>query len=440
MAQPKPKRSKRKKIMASDLQFTEVQGIYKLCLGDEILLAAEGHEVAHPSRAFIEHIIAEFDIQGTLEVSDRMVVEPRFFSSYALLGIQKSYVEHRKEDLSVDFENPLRADPILHPCAGPEQVEQRARWKPVFDYIVEKNAQRDDGARRLTLPSLPQLMGFNVEEEDEVARSCGFADSKEYARSCGFTDDFVKTVKRDYDALTDEQRTVTMFLYAIHRGGILFPMLLAMDKCTPDQYARGVMAGHCILGEVFADVGSRDHRQMFTGLRDDARTALEYIRLYRSGPLAEIQAGEDISKEFKSTLRWNIKAGRNDDAITHSVLKTIAAFLNSEGGTLFIGVDNAGTPLGLELDGFKDLDQFGLHLNNVVKDSLGATIAATLQVTYPRINEKQICRIEVRPSPTPVYLRHKSGEEFFIRTGPSTTKLEPSGLVEYVNSHFSRLR
>jgi hypothetical protein len=430
-ARPKTKRSKTTKLMASDLRVNELNGKFRLCFDDEILLTTHGDDVEHPSRAFIEHIIAEFDIQGTLEVSERMVVKPRFFGSYALFGIQKAYVEYRKDDLSIDFENKLRPDPILYPCAGPEVVEQGARWQPVFEYIEEKNALRDDESR-ITLPSLPQLMDFNEDSSE--------TDQKEFVRSCGFTDDFVSTVRHDYDALRHEQRTVTMFLYAIHQAGVLFPMLLAMSKCTPDQFARGVMAGHCILVEVFVDVASKDHRKMFIGLRDDARTALEYVRLYRSGPLGEIQAGEDVSKEFKSTLRWNIKAGRNDDAITHSVLKTIAAFLNSDGGTLFLGVDNTGTPLGLDSDGFRDIDHFGLHLNNVVKDSMGATNAAALQVTYPLIDGKQICRIEIPRSTVPVYLKYKSDEEFFIRTGPSTTKLAPSDLVKYVDSHFTQSR
>lgn len=241
--------------------------MFTLCFDDEILLTGHGDEVAHPSRAFIEHIISEFDIQGTLEVSERIVVEPRFFGSYALLGIQKAYVEHRKDDLSIDFENRLRADPILHPCAGPEVVEQYARWNPVFEYIEEKNALIDDEALRLKLPNLPQSMGFNADSLDDT-------EQKQFVQSCGFTDDFVSTVKNDYDALTEEERTVTMFLHAIHQAGILFPMLLAMGKCTPDQYASGVMAGHCILGEVFGDVASKDHRQTFIGLRDDARTDL----------------------------------------------------------------------------------------------------------------------------------------------------------------------
>jgi len=45
-----------------------------------------------------------------------------------------------------------------------------------------------------------------------------------------------------------------------------------------------------------------------------------------------IQRGESKTLEFKSTLRWSLKEDRQDDkGVTHAVLKTIAAFLNTEG-------------------------------------------------------------------------------------------------------------
>ena len=61
-----------------------------------------------------------------------------------------------------------------------------------------------------------------------------------------------------------------------------------------------------------------------------------------------IQTGETAKLEFKSTLRWNILADRIDKEIEHSVLKTIVAYMNSEGGTLLVGVKDDGDILGTE--------------------------------------------------------------------------------------------
>ena len=56
-----------------------------------------------------------------------------------------------------------------------------------------------------------------------------------------------------------------------------------------------------------------------------------------------VKRGESKTLEFKSTLRWNLREDRKDNRVTHAVLKTIAAFLNTEGGDLLIGVADDGS-------------------------------------------------------------------------------------------------
>src|SRR5213596_1632115 len=87
--------------------------------------------------------------------------------------------------------------------------------------------------------------------------------------------------------------------------------------------------------------------------------------------LHDLKAGETQRVEFKSTLRWNIKAGRNDDEITHGAMKAIAGFLNKDGGVVYIGVDPNGMPHGLDDDGYKNDDKFTLLLIDTLKRYLG---------------------------------------------------------------------
>ena len=55
-----------------------------------------------------------------------------------------------------------------------------------------------------------------------------------------------------------------------------------------------------------------------------------YVRGHRQAEEL-IKRGESKTLEFKSTLRWNLEEDRQDDkAVTHAVLKTLAAFLNTE--------------------------------------------------------------------------------------------------------------
>lgn len=65
---------------------------------------------------------------------------------------------------------------------------------------------------------------------------------------------------------------------------------------------------------------------------------------------ALIAGDETHQVEFKSTARWNLREGTKDERMEDAVVKTIAGFLNTDGGTLFIGVDDRGTPIGLAHD------------------------------------------------------------------------------------------
>ena len=78
----------------------------------------------------------------------------------------------------------------------------------------------------------------------------------------------------------------------------------------------------------------------------------QYLRGHRNAEEL-IKRGESKTLEFKSTLRWNLKEDRKDQAVTRAVLKTIAAFLNTEGGDLLIGVADDGSIVGIEQDASK---------------------------------------------------------------------------------------
>src|SRR5204863_6174340 len=64
-----------------------------------------------------------------------------------------------------------------------------------------------------------------------------------------------------------------------------------------------------------------------------------------------LEADEGERLEFKETARVNVHTGAVDKNIEHSVVKTVAAFMNSHGGTLVIGVNDASKTLtGLDRD------------------------------------------------------------------------------------------
>jgi hypothetical protein len=156
-----------------------------------------------------------------------------------------------------------------------------------------------------------------------------------------------------------------------------------------------------------------------------------------------IRAGESKRCEFKSSLRWSVKGGCIDEAVTDAAVKTVAAFLNTSGGTLLLGVKDEGEVVGIEVDQFPNSDKFLLHLGNVVREALGKNAAANIDARLVRLRDRSVCVVRCEPSPAGVWARlfkmpPKGQERFFVRTGgASTIELEPSEVGDYLRQRAS---
>jgi len=151
-----------------------------------------------------------------------------------------------------------------------------------------------------------------------------------------------------------------------------------------------------------------------------------------------IKKGEGEKTEFKSTLRINLHTNEIDRRLEHSVLKTITAFLNSDGGILLIGVSNKGQIRGIERDRFEDNDRFNLHLMNLIKEKIGKKYLAFIGFEQILVEEKTVLKITCKRSNKQVFLKTSVGEEFYIRAGPSSIQISGSELIEYVAERFRR--
>ena len=155
-----------------------------------------------------------------------------------------------------------------------------------------------------------------------------------------------------------------------------------------------------------------------------------------------IEGGESAVVEFKSTARHNQRTEAPDHAITWAVVKTIAAFMNTHGGTLLIGVDDHGQPIGIEADyplvKGSDRDGWELWLTAVVKNALGTVAATDLSVRFCMVDGRTIARVDVRPGAAPVFASRKGEprEIFFARLNNSTEELSGPALLEYRKKHW----
>ncbi len=96
--------------------------------------------------------------------------------------------------------------------------------------------------------------------------------------------------------------------------------------------------------------------------------------------------------------------------VTHAALKTIAAFLNTEGGDLLIGVADDGSIVGIERDQFESDDKFMLHLAQVVRNGLGDRAGTCIDPKMQVVQGKTVCVVSCQRSPEPVFLKWKGME------------------------------
>ncbi len=180
---------------------------------------------------------------------------------------------------------------------------------------------------------------------------------------------------------------------------------------------------------------TRDLRNENTMLRD--RLSPSFTDFDEAAVLALIEGGESHSLEFKSTMRWNLHAGRNDKNLENACLKTVAGYLNTEGGVLLVGVADDGEPIGLEKDGFRSEDRLLLHWVNLLRASLGAESTPSIRSTLHTVRGERVLVVECLPAPAPVFMRRDDEESFYVRLTNSTQALKPSEVLAYIGQRFS---
>ena len=150
----------------------------------------------------------------------------------------------------------------------------------------------------------------------------------------------------------------------------------------------------------------------------------------------DIQEGEGEHIEFKSTLRKNLHTNQNDPKMELSVLKTIAGFLNSDGGTLYVGIADDGEAIGLEPDGFPNEDKLMLHLTNLINSRIGKTQNLYIHMQCEDYQDKRALTIDCTPSRSATWVKDGNSQRFFVRTGPSTSELNGSDAQYYIEQRF----
>ena len=423
---------RRRPIDPIDLEVCDQDGRYSLWLADrQLRTSIGGHPVQHEAPALIEHMINEFLKYPELSVVKDRIEEPTFFGAYNLFGLQKEFIEPRLDNLTENFKFELILDPVLTRLAGPEHLDQAARYGAVRRWLESENQELVD----LDFVDLDSVEGV-PDTYLRLSGTVGDSDTASFHRLAGFLHSVFATME-------PEEKSAVVFLHNAHEGSLIHALALMSRACSVQEYAAGVGAAHGILTR-FSDVSGEDHSGAFTDLKDAASAALEYVSAYRRGtPFGKLREilesrSEATDTEFKSTLRFDLKVGEKSRDITDAVVKTVAAFLNTRGGTLLIGVADDKEIVGLDHDGFSSDDEFLRHLYTVVSNALGTRAAPLMKAEIIDTVRGKVCMVDCERTPVPLVCNlRKTTDAFFVRKGPATVNLVGEDRDEFQQLHWS---
>ena len=204
----------------------------------------------------------------------------------------------------------------------------------------------------------------------------------------------------------------------------------------------GVIAGALIIGVIFHFDSTHRffERVMNRFLRGNIPSEFEAGEKERKQVLNIIRMGETDKTEFKSTIRTNLETGETDKRMEKAVLKTMTAFMNTDGGTLLVGVSDSGEILGLAVDNFESADKMNLHFTHMIANAIGNEYLPYIRFTQVDFDGKVVMMVICEKCKKPVFLKEGKNEIFFVRSGPSSIELTGKNLVNYVGNRSKKSR
>jgi hypothetical protein len=138
------------------------------------------------------------------------------------------------------------------------------------------------------------------------------------------------------------------------------------------------------------------------------------------------QGGEGQGVEFKRGL----SAGENKESgVDDGLVKSIAAFANTNDGVIFIGIDDAGHVKGLRLD-FKEKDRLELKIRQLIRNRIKPT--PPFRITFEEIRGLFIAKIAVARGDAAAYM---IGGTIYVRYGSSDVQAQPEDVVRLVSQY-----
>jgi len=387
--------------------------LYVVKMDSEVMRTPKGLPISHHDSRALRELVSELEFTNKLDVST--------LSLYSMICTYIDNMKGGQFDFSYsDIEYMALNDPVIRVCAGPEVADQMKFLHVVVEFLE---------AKEIPYPNMPQTCHME---------SFADMDQAEYAKPS--MKKLIELLHHTSTLMNDFQKTAFINVMTIYSSPLL-GLMLVLRQITPAEFAVALLTAWGVNSKTFSDCSRKEEIKAKEQISLDAECMVRFLDQFRN-PWQEIEqvilAGENIYTEFKSTLRTNLNTGSADKKMEHAVLKTIAAFLNTDGGSLFVGIADSGELVGISADKFKNDDKYLLHFTNIVHSGIGKKHADYLKWDLVPYKSDKVLHVKCRPSPEPVFLNFLNEEQFYIRSGPATVSLNPSELLSYSKKHFDR--
>ena len=157
---------------------------------------------------------------------------------------------------------------------------------------------------------------------------------------------------------------------------------------------------------------------------------------------------ENNVTEFKASIVYPAGTIKPDiDGQMKIILQTIAGFQNSQGGTLYIGVNDRGQVCGInndfaylnssEVDEFSyknTTDGYELKIRNSIKKHLGNLSNSSVDISFYKENDLIYCVAKISARPEPVFM---GGYKLFQRAGNMTQLLKNDQITWFIKDRLN---
>jgi hypothetical protein len=414
-------------------------------------------------------MIEEFDGFGSIKIKKNGAIDRPQFSSYALFS-DKNTVFKKSDPYTENFARLILSDSCFRTVAGPEAVEQYNCYFSLYELL-----KNDFDLDITTIQGLSEeLSSVEWEDDHDIIQSVNNDLLARIIQVRGFED-----LKELYSGMTIFQKTAIHGLFAMNgRGSFVCPLIYVAGKLSKNNYVSVMSGASLIRSGVFGDVSDADHKKFFSEMKLQLQIVDEFIELGDIELFERKKADEvahilfkDESKfhEYKASFRnvypiqpekkvdekgqiyydvgkEKLKSLKELEKLVQSwSLKSIVGFLNSQGGTLVIGVHERArnnTLVGIGFDGFLDRDDYERALVQAIINRIGAEFSRDyIQIKFIAYQEKEFCIVEILPidfKKSGSVVAWLDDKECYARNGARTDKIEPGKqLTDFMKKRMS---